>query len=378
MKNIVVISHAYVEAFTRAGLVNPEDYPDVSTKVIIPKYCISKSLPGYNKLKNEYNVYPLTTYCNFHHSVRFYSLGLGRMLKKIKPEIIFVNNEPWSSTAFQVVLMRKLLELNARIMVYTCENLRRKIPFPFNLMEKYVLRNIDVLLTLTRTEGKEVFAERGYKGKTAYLPLSVDSNVFKKIDDPVLKRSFFEGKVFILGFAGRLVPEKGIDTIIKALRDLRKEICLIIIGEGPMKTKLQDLAETMGVKERIRFLGNIYYEELPRYLSCLDTFLLPSLTTKNWKEQFGRVLIEAMSCEVPVIGSSSGEIPEVVGEAGLVFKENDTEDLKEKILTLYNNPSLRMEYSKRGREKTLKVYDRKVVDVRTCELFKGDTNSAAY
>ena len=160
-------------------------------------------------------------------------------------------------------------------------------------------------------------------------------------------------------------------------KDLRKEICLVIIGEGPMRARLQALAETIGVKERVKFLGNIYYDELPRYLSCIDIFVLPSLTTGNWKEQFGRVLVEAMACEVPVIGSSSGEIPEVIGDAGMVFKENDTEDLKEKILALYNDPDLRMDHSRKGREKALKAYDIKAVDIVTHELFKGDANPTA-
>jgi len=98
--------------------------------------------------------------------------------------------------------------------------------------------------------------------------------------------------------------------------------------------------------------------------------VLPSLTRPNWVEKFGRVLIEAMACGIPVIGSSSGEIPNVLGEAGLIFKEGDTGDLRDKLMRLINNKDLRNQLGKLGREKTVKHYSWKSIAGQTINLYE--------
>lgn len=117
---------------------------------------------------------------------------------------------------------------------------------------------------------------------------------------------------------------KGIHVLIEAVSELQKEhndIIMLLVGEGPDKGVFERMAKEKAIEDKVIFTGYIDPEDLIKYYNSMDVFVLPSLTTKIWKEQLGRALIEAMACEVPVIGSSSGAIPEVIGDAGLVFRE---------------------------------------------------------
>ncbi len=103
----------------------------------------------------------------------------------------------------------------------------------------------------------------------------------------------------------------------------------------------------------------------------LDVLVLPSRTQPNWKEQFGRVLIEAMSCGVPVIGSTCGEIPQVIGEAGLVFPEGDVAALRAALSRLIDQPELRAELARRGRARVLAEFTQAAIARRHVAVYQA-------
>jgi len=105
-------------------------------------------------------------------------------------------------------------------------------------------------------------------------------------------------------------------------------------------------------------------------MNRMDLLVLPSITRPSLVEKFGRVLIEAMACGVPVVGSSSGEIPNVLGESGLIFKEGDSEDLHDKITSLLNNRDLRIEMGKLGRERAVQNYSWKSIAGKTVNIYE--------
>ena len=109
---------------------------------------------------------------------------------------------------------------------------------------------------------------------------------------------------------------------------------------------------------------------MPAYLTGLDVLVLPSRTRPNWKEQFGRVLVEAMACGVPVIGSTCGEIPQVIGDAGLVFPEEDVNALREALLHLQRDDNLRRDLAERGRARVLSHYTQKQVAAATVDVYR--------
>jgi glycosyltransferase involved in cell wall biosynthesis len=108
---------------------------------------------------------------------------------------------------------------------------------------------------------------------------------------------------------------------------------------------------------------------MPDYLRQMDALVLSSRTLPGWKEQFGRVLIEAMSCTVPVVGSDSGEIPNVVGPAGLLFPEGDIGALRAHLLELMQSPQRRQELGRLGRERVLQQFTQTQVAARTVDVY---------
>jgi glycosyltransferase involved in cell wall biosynthesis len=145
---------------------------------------------------------------------------------------------------------------------------------------------------------------------------------------------------------------------------------LRLVGDGPYRPRLEALSAKLGLAERVQFEPWKPAAEMPDYLSGLDVLVLPSLTRRNWKEQFGRVLVEAMACEVPVIGSSSGEIPHVIGDAGLVFPENDVAALRDALSELMNDPGLRAQLSQRGRARVLEHYTQQRIATETYDVYQ--------
>jgi glycosyltransferase involved in cell wall biosynthesis len=114
---------------------------------------------------------------------------------------------------------------------------------------------------------------------------------------------------------------------------------------------------------------------MPAFYAGLDLYVQPSLTRTNWKEQFGRVLIEAMACQVPVIGSDSGEIPHVLGDAGLVFPEGNAAALRAQIETLRSDPSRRAQVGARGRRRVLDNYTQEIIASRTYAFYRRIVHS---
>jgi glycosyltransferase involved in cell wall biosynthesis len=127
---------------------------------------------------------------------------------------------------------------------------------------------------------------------------------------------------------------------------------LVLIGAGPFKEEFDGLLEQAGVRSRVTHLGFVPHEETPRHLSAMDVLILPSETQPNWKEQFGRVIPEALACGTAVVGSDSGEIPRLIRESGggLVFPERDVVALAAAIAQLISSPGLREKMASRGRD----------------------------
>jgi glycosyltransferase involved in cell wall biosynthesis len=173
----------------------------------------------------------------------------------------------------------------------------------------------------------------------------------------------------VVGYLGRLVPQKGVLDLVEALALLPAHVRLRLIGDGVLRPQLLARAAELGVGERVELVA--WTTDVPAELRRLDALALPSRTTRSWKEQFGRVLPEAMSCGVPVVGSSSGEIPAVIGDAGLIYPEGDLPALAAALQRLDASPALRADLGRRGRARVLERYTQAALARQYYEVYRA-------
>jgi glycosyltransferase involved in cell wall biosynthesis len=151
----------------------------------------------------------------------------------------------------------------------------------------------------------------------------------------------------VIGYLGRFVPEKGLSVLIRVLNKLDEPWRALFIGSGPLESHLRQFA--CQYPERVRVATGVTHDQVPAYLNAMDVLAAPSQTSVKWKEQLGRMLLEAFACNIAVIGSDSGEIPYVIGDAGRVVNESDESQWVSNLNELLGNPKTRNDLAARGR-----------------------------
>ena len=209
---------------------------------------------------------------------------------------------------------------------------------------------------------------RGFKGNIRTIPqFGVDLELFRKTDFPGTTK---EG--FVVGFVGRPSLAKGIDTLFEAVSLAGPQFRLLIVTSSPkIPEEVLNLARAAGVWARTKFEVLVPHSKLPNFYNLMDVFVLPSRTTKTWVEQFGRTMIEAMACSLPVIGSSSGAIPEVIGKAGIVFPEGDSQALSSHLVKIANDQDLRLSLGQMGRELVKERYTFDQIARETVDFYRN-------
>jgi glycosyltransferase involved in cell wall biosynthesis len=314
---------------------------------------------------------------NGHFHLHYYP-ALSRVMREVQPDVVHIEEEPYNLSTFQAMWAAQ--RLGARTVVFTWQNLRRRYPPPFRWMESYVLAHTDALLA-GNAEGVEVWRAKGYQGPMEIIPqFGVDPHTFSRVNrlsrpskpSVLLRRSTRRPSQhqMVIGYIGRLVPEKGIDILLEAVAGLQGPWELRILGSGPERDRLEKMAQWLGILPRVSFDLPIPSTRLPYYYSGLDVLVLPSRTRSNWKEQFGRVLIEAMACEVVVVGARCGAIPEVIGDAGFTFEEGDAADLRIQLQKLLGDGRLRLDLAEKGRQRVLHHFTQSHIAARTVEIYR--------
>jgi len=264
--------------------------------------------------------------------------------------------------------MRLARRHGACTLFFTWQNLARRYPWPFSFFERDVLRQADAAIA-GNGEAVSVWRGKGYRGPMRVIPqFGVDPEEFRPVERPAKAAG---AAPFVVGYAGRLVAEKGIDLLLRAIAQLPAQVQAHIVGAGPERARLVRLAHELGLSGRVHWTPLVPSAEMPGVFAGFDCLVLPSRTRANWKEQFGRVLIEAMACGVPVVGSTSGEVPNVIGDAGCLFPEGDAAALAEQLRRLWQQPDRRALLAAKGRERVVARYTQRCVAQATIALYRS-------
>ena len=314
-----------------------------------------------------YRFLPLDTRGRQGDIHRFLYLPPGLELRHIKPDIIHLEEEPDSLVALQVVLARHLLARQAKVILFTWQNIDRPRSRAVDGLMQFVMHHTDRMIAGNQ-EAMQVLRRHNFNKPIDVLPqLGVDTSTFYPHNGRAV-RVQLGLRGFVVGYAGRLVAEKGLDTLIAAASRI-PDTSVLLVGAGPMQHELQTQALLHGITERVHFVPPVAHEQIPSFLNAMDVFVLPSRTTPTWKEQFGHVLIEAMACGIPVVGSDSGSISEVIDDAGLLFQQDCVNGLTERLLSIRDDPPLRARLQARGLERVQAHYTHQRIAEQTAKIY---------
>lgn len=269
-------------------------------------------------------------------------------------DVLDVHEEPFALATAEVLVLRaarrawdrlrgRAVAPAAPFVVYSAQNLHKRYPVPFRWSERVVLRRAAGAHVCNDDAGR-VLRAKGARGAVVTVPLGVDPAG----PAPATRRretARAATSPVVVGYAGRLAPHKGVDVLVRAVvADPR--LVLRVAGAGQQEQDLRRLAAP--ARDRVRFVGALSGTGLARFYRSLDVLAVPSLDTPGWREQFGRVAVEAMAAGVPVVASDSGALPDVVGDAGLLVPPGDAAALGAALRRVADEPGLAARLRERG------------------------------
>jgi glycosyltransferase involved in cell wall biosynthesis len=377
---LLVVDHNAVDPLSQSLYRAISGEGDIEVRVIVPALWFD----NYKTVRAEavrrgkmFEVVPLPIL--FHSRThRLLYRGIGAQLREFQPDVFYVNAEPENFQTLECALLCGR-HSGVRFVFSTWRNieyLRGNFPYRLSSLhafaERFVLRRADHAVAFV-PEAPAIFSRLGFD-RITWIPPEVDTSVFT----PSLTKKSERGDVFTVGYAGRLQALKGIDLLLDAIAGLPAGFRLTVVGAGPEEAALRKRCTSLGLDDRVVWRQPVPRSRMPEVLNEMDVLVLPSRTGQYWKEQFGRVLVEAMACGVPVIGSDSGAIPAVIGESGLVVPEADVQALRDALLNLRNDPRLLQQYILKGLSRISGEYAVPVVAERYRRLIRSIMGGSAH
>lgn len=292
-------------------------------------------------------------------AIRWRARDLGRLLRDFRPEVVQIEAEPWTPIA--ALVSAQAHRLGFPTVVFTWQSVQRNYSFAERWRRRRTVRRARAFLGGNKLAARLLARER----PDAPLAVIPQTGV-----TPPLETRRPDNQALAIGFVGRLVPEKGLDSLFRALVKLHGRWNLTVVGSGPEQEHLEGLAERLGIASRIAWLGALPRARLETLWPTLDCLVVPSRSTPQWVETFHPALIEAMGHGVTAVVTDSGALPELVDTAGLVVPEDDIPALAAAIQHLGDSPR---ERARLGREARLRVMSQYVDDAvarRTIEFWE--------
>jgi phosphatidyl-myo-inositol dimannoside synthase len=298
----------------------------------------------------------------------FYGRGLRALLNR-PWDLIYLWEEPFIVAGGEIAA---LAPRGIPLIYYTCQNVAKSYPPPFRQIERFCFRRSNGWLAIGRTTLEAQLA-RGFTGKPCdVISPGVDTQSFcidTAARNTVRQRLGWDNSsIPIIGYTGRFVEEKGLLFLLTVLDGLKLPWRALFVGGGPLQSQLESWGLRYG--DRVRIINGIAHADMPAFFNALDLLCLPSQTTEQWREQFGRVIIEAFACGVPVIGSRSGEIPFVIEDAGIIVEEGNRSAWIAALETLLDDTDVRARLGDRARDLSLSRHSHPAVARRHLQFFE--------
>ena len=366
---VLIVSHPCATAANQAVFAEIRRMTGWDVRLVIPSNwkdefgnaLDQKEWPGL-----EGRVSKVPVFFNGNIILHFYRMAWGSYLTREAFDVIYMHHEPYALATGQVCLANSRQQAPAAFGFYSAQNISKSYPPPFSWIERFVHRASRFCFPVSGTVADVLEGKKSRVLRTI-CPLPVDPSVYYPREAGASPFAREPGEA-VLGYVGRLVESKGLTTLAKALEKI-KDLAwhFHVIGTGDYRATFEQLLEDAGIAGRVTFHGFTPHLQTPEYLSAFDLLVVPSETQPNWKEQFGRVIVEAMACGTPVVGSDSGEIPVLIRASGggMIFPERDAAALSDCIRSLIGQPEQRRQMEKNGiawvsESATLEVVARKM------------------
>ncbi len=357
--SLVVLSMACFESVNRTVYRLLQSEYGIPVHLIIPS---SLDFPGGSKepLDNPDEILAITKLpiSSPHPRLQVFR-GAGVVVSGLRPTHILVDSDPASLMAVAAAGWAR--RLDAKLWTITCENLPRNYlrealggqgqasprAFVSGLLNQSFLlacrSRVDQVFTISQ-DGTQAMEALGFRGRITQMPLGFDAAIF----NPQGAQRIAETKTRlgvnqpVIAYFGRIAPEKGVDLLVRALAKMLDQPWQLLLDDfdryrSPYQAKILSLLESTGVAKRTVFFHSNHHD-IADYMNAADIVVLPSVSTPKWKEQYGRVIPEAMACGKVVVGSHSGTLPELIGDSGFVFSEGDVGQLQALIAKLLGMP----------------------------------------
>lgn len=368
--NVLVISHTYITRIGREKWRELARLYDVDLRIIVPSVWKDYlfTIRADDHRDDELDVRALPVMFSGKEAAHFYKSAYLEM-RDFKPDVLHVEEGTDALSYFQALVYKRIFAPHARTLFFTWMNFEKTLNFPFTFFERFNLVHSDAAIC-GNGDARDILRKKGYEKPIHVMPLlGIDAELFRKRPQPALAEELRVSGT-VIGFIGRFVPEKGVMNLLEAAATLDRDYTLLLIGGGAQEADLRRRAEELGVADRLRIVLSIPHAEVPKYINLMDLLVLPSYTVPHWKEQFGQVLVQAMASEVPVLGSTHAEIPNVIGDAGFTFEEKNWEELRTTLARLVDDPALRAEYGPRGRERVLAHFTNTRIAEKTWAVYR--------
>lgn len=374
--NLLVISRACLNRYSQIKYeeIKKNLHHDDGLVIIVPKK-VKTSLRGFisllpNKtLKN--NFVQIDSYFN-KMALFFNFFSFKNEISNFSASITIIEEDPHSLVGFQSVIFTKFFNRKSKIVFFIWDNLNKKPKFPLNIIKfiftKISLNFADFVVTGNSRANFLLHNAKNFKKKSIVLPqVGVDIYPYKSTNHYSSKNKNYT----YVGYAGRMVEEKGLHTIIRALEHISNlKIKLVLVGNGPLiQSHLKKWNNSL--KGNIIHIDTVPQSEIYKVLREIDIFMLASISKPFWIEQFGHILAQAMAAGCACIGSSSGAIPEVLNNDELIFTEGDHLSLANKIQRFIIDGDYKIKQINRSKSFARKHYSHEVIAKKYLQIFKN-------